>query len=355
MNDNKNTQSNIHIVSGSSIEIFRDRNHTKYSAIKASPYLRAEWKTDRVMLNVLLALTPAIIGSLFFFGISVIPYYVISIAACFAGEILCFIIKREKILLDFSSVVTGTLLAMSIPSSAPLWVPALGGGIGIIIGKQLFGGIGCNFLNPALFGRAFLRLVFPVIMTMSVVPNPPFDIPVQVDSVSSATPLAIIKDTGALENAYLWDSFIGMIPGKIGETSAVLLLIGAAYLIYKKIIKVRIPLSMIGAIALMAVVFGGPDGLFSADIYIVLGHILGGATLLAAFFMATDYSSSPTTTIGEIIFGAGCGIVAMIFRLWSSMPEGITFAIVIMNVTVPFIDYFIRPRVLGERVSTGNN
>lgn len=350
MVDNKKTtdSKNIDIVSGDSFKAFEKRKDRKYPKTQASPHLRAEWSTDKIMKNVLIALSPAILGSVFFFGPKVLLFYAISILSCFIAEIFCFIVKRETILLDFSSVVTGALLAMSLPVSAPLWFPAVAGLIGIIVGKHLFGGIGKNFLNPALFGRAFFRIVFPVQMTMSVIPRPPFGINTPVDAVSSATPLKLLKDGNILEYSQLWDSLTGMVPGKIGETSAILLLLGAAYLIWKKVIKLRIPLSILGSIAVMAFVFGGNDGLFSGDIFVILGYVLGGATILVAFFMATDFSSSPTTPAGEIIFGIGVGIVTMAFRLWSSMPEGMTFAVLIMNVTVPLIDYFIKPRVLGE-------
>lgn len=326
----------------------RDQNFAqlragRYPAKKASPHLRRPGSTRAVMGHVLIALAPAVLGSVYLFGAAVLPLYLLSIATALAADAAVQLIKTRRVArFDLSPVVTGTLLTMSLPVTVPLWFPVLGSALAILVGKELFGGIGFNFLNPALLGRAVLRLAFSDAMMQN---------PVPVDAVAGATPLMTIKETGTLSGASLWDSFVGTVGGKLGETSALLLLLGAVWLVAFGVIRLRISLSMLGAIAVMAFAFGGPAGLFSAGWQAVLGHLLGGATVLGAFFMVTDYSSSPSDPRAQVLFGALCGVATMLFRLYSPWSEGFTFAVLIVNFSVPLMNRWMRPRVLGEAKS----
>lgn len=240
---------------------------------------------------------------------------------------------------------------MSLPVTVPLWFPVLGSALGILVAKELFGGIGFNFLNPALFGRAVLRLAFSNAMMQNPAPAPPFGQGAVVDALAGATPLAILKQGGSPGNSELWNSFTSLVGGKLGETSALLLLIGAVWLLAFGVIRLRIPLAFLGTIAAMALVFGGPGGLFSADWRVVLQHLLGGASILGAFFMVTDYSSSPTSPLAQVLFGVLCGVATMLFRLYSPWAEGFTFAVLMINLAVPAMNLWIRPRVLGEKAT----
>lgn len=329
------------------IEQFKESQNKRFPVMEASPHLNEYEDTSMIMKRVLLALLPAVLASLYFFGLPVLMLYIIGIATCLFCETLTFIIKAKPIHFDYSAVVTAILLVMSLPANVPLWYPVLGGAIAILVAKELFGGIGRNFLNPALTGRMVLRLLFVEEMTTNVFPNLPIST-TNLDVVTSTTPLMVLKEGNPLSNSELINSILGFVAGKAGETSAFLLLLGGGYLLYKKVISWHIPVSMLGTIAVTAFIFGG-EGLFSGDWHIVLGHLLGGAAIISAIFMATDYSSSPTTPIGEIIFGIGCGAITMAFRFFGSYSEGVTFAIIIMNLFVPFIDYFIIPPIFGEK------
>lgn len=338
--------------------LFKDRKNA-YPAMQASPHIREKSSSTRkIMLDVLIALCPAVLFSIYLFGWRVALLYALSIATALICEAIICLIRKKTFRMDLSAVVTGTLLVMSFPANAPLWFAPLGAFCGIVIAKELFGGIGKNFLNPALVGRAVLRICFEKTMVQNPWPAPPFayQMPevvsgatVLLDGVSAATPLKMIKEGMPLGGERLWDAFTGMIGGKLGETSALLLLIGAIYLIARGVIRLRIPLSMLGTMALLAFVFGGQEGLFSADYSIVLGHLIGGGTILVAFFMATDYSSSPSGKWAQIIYGIGCGALTMAFRLLGEYPEGITFAMLIMNFSVPLFNYFMIPRALGVK------
>lgn len=330
-----------------SIQQFKDSQNSKFPVMEASPHLTDVDDTSIIMKRVLIALSPAALASIFFYGFPVVLLYLIGMVTCQLCEMLVFIFKAQPISFDYSAIVTAVLLVMSLPANVPYWYPILGGAVAIIVAKELFGGIGRNFLNPALAGRMVLRLLFVEEMTTNVMPNIPFSIK-GLDVVSSATPLMVLKEGEKLANDELINSLIGFVAGKAGETSAILLLLGGGYLLYKKVISWHIPISMLGTIALLALVFGG-EGIFNGDWRIVLGHLLGGAAIVAAFFMATDYSSSPTTPLGEVLFGIGCGVATMAFRLLGSYSEGVTFAILLMNLSVPFIDYFMIPKIFGEK------
>lgn len=247
---------------------------------------------------------------------------------------------------DLSAIVTALLLTCNLPPSAPWYFPAIGSAFAIIVVKELFGGIGFNFINPALGGRAFLVALFFTEMFKISWPNPPFARIVP-DAVTSATPLAILNSGGSLSQQELINSFIGNIGGRLGETSTLLILIGAAILLYKKIIHLRIPLTMLGTIAVIAFVFDG-ENFFTADFSTVLGYVLGGGAIFGAFFMATDYASTPSTRAGEYLFAGCSGILVMVFRYYGLTEEGVSYSILIMNCLTPLIDYGLRNRVLGE-------
>lgn len=321
---------------------FEDLRSTRYPMMEASPHLLFREKTDRIMQLVLLALLPSVIASIIFFGIRSLLLYLLAIGTCLLAEFLWFKLRKNTLPKDYSAAVTGVLLAMSLPASVPLWYPVLGGAIGIIVAKEIFGGIGRNLLNPALTGRAVLRLVFVKEMSANVQPQPFFSTS-GLDVVSSATPLMHAKAGESLSGGQMLDSLTGLIAGKNAETTAILLLLGGIFLLYKKVITWHIPLCMIGTVILIALIIG------KGDPTIVFAHVFGGATMLGAFFMATDYSTSPTTPKGEIIYGICCGVLLMAWRTFSSMPEGMTFILLIMNCSVPLIDHLIIPRAYGVK------
>ena len=283
------------------------------------------------MLDVIIALTPAMIGSIYFYGINAIKLILVTVASAVAFEFgIQKLLKRETRIGDLSAVVTGILLAFNLPAQAPWWVAVFGAGFAIIIVKELFGGIGSNFMNPALAARAALVASWPGIMSTYI--NP--------DGMSSATPLAILK-SGAGSLPSIQRMLIGDIGGSIGETSAILLLIGAAYLIVRKVIDWKIPAIYIVTTVVMLLLLG-------VDAGNLVYHILGGGLILGAFFMATDYSSTPVTPIGRIIFAFGCGLLTALIRVKGGMPEGVSYSILIMNVASPVIEKWTKPRVFGE-------
>ncbi|HHY37567.1 MAG TPA: RnfABCDGE type electron transport complex subunit D, partial [Clostridia bacterium] len=238
---------------------------------------------------------------------------------------------------DWSAAVTGLLLAFNIPVTAPLWLPVVGSAFAIIIVKQLFGGLGQNFVNPALAARAMLMAAWPAHMTSWVTPF---------DAVSTATPLATLVPKAGEATAALpsyWNMFVGNIPGCLGETSALAILAGGAYLLLRGVIDWRIPVGFIGTVAVLTWIIG-PKGIFTGD---PLAHILAGGLMLGAFFMATDYVTSPVTRKGRLIMGIGCGIITVLIRIYGSYPEGVSYSILIMNIATPLIDKFVQPRVFG--------
>lgn len=347
MAGNINTQS----LNDTATRRFASVRSGRYPAMRPSPHLRSPRTTRGVMGHVLIALAPAVLGSVYFFGFRVLLIYLVSVGTALCTDAAVQLVKTRSVSrFDLSPIVTGVLLAVSLPANIPLWFPAVGAVLGILIAKELFGGIGFNFLNPALFGRAVLRLAFSDAMMQNPQPAPPFGLGAGVDAVAGPTPLMVLKQGGSLTGTQLLDSFTGNVAGKLGETSVLLLLIGVVWLLAFGIIWLRIPLAMLGAIAVMAFIFGGPAGLFSAGWRVVLGHLIGGTSILGAFFMATDYSSSPSSPLAQVLFGALCGVLIMLFRLFSPWSEGFTFAVLIANLAVPAMNRWIRPRVLGEGV-----
>ena len=294
--------------------------------VSLSPHVRSGATTRRIMLDVCLALLPAVIFAVYWFGFGVLLTVLLSVASAILSEFLMEKALRRPVTIDDgSAAVTGLLLALTLPAGTPWYVPVLGSVFAICIAKQVFGGLGDNFVNPALAGRAFLLASFPAAMTTY---------PLAADAVTSATPLSS-EFAGSVD--YL-QAFIGRIGGCIGEVSTLALLIGAAYLLIRRVIDWRIPLSYLGTMALLTVIGGGN----------VLDSVLLGGTVLGAFFMATDYVTSPVTSWGRVIYGVGIGIINYTIRRWGAYPEGTTYAILLMNIAAPLIERFTRPRKYGE-------
>ncbi|AEE96351.1 RnfABCDGE type electron transport complex subunit D [Mahella australiensis] len=306
--------------------------------VSSSPHVRSESSVSGIMLDVVIALVPTIIAAAIFFGMRALFIIGISIATAVLTEALIqYLMKKPVTINDWSAVVTGLLLAFNLPPTAPWWLAVIGSAFAIAIVKQLFGGLSYNFLNPALAARAFLLASWPVRMTAWVQPG--------VDAVTTATPLAILKGTEAAgQLPSLMDMFVGNIGGTIGETSALALLIGAAYLLYKRVINWRIPFVYMATVGVLTWILG-PDGAFTGQ---PLYHVLGGGLILGAFFMATDYVTSPVTPLGQIIMGLGCGIITVVIRLYGGYPEGVSYSILFMNVATPLIERYTVPKKFGE-------
>jgi len=301
--------------------------------VSSSPHIKSNDSVQGIMRDVIIALIPAIFAGIYFFGIQAFLVTLVSVLSCIAAEALWQKLTHRKITIgDLSAVVTGLLLAFNMPAAVPLWLPAIGGFFAIIIVKQFFGGIGQNIMNPALAARAFLLASWPVHMTNWTV-----------DGIASATPLALLK-SGSDALPSLMNVFVGNIGGCIGDTSVLALLIGAAYLLYRKIISWHTPVAFIGSVFILTLILGR-DGLMTGN---ALYEICTGGLILGAFFMATDYSTSPMTKKGQVIFGLGCGVLTTVIRLYGGYPEGVSYAILIMSLFVPFIDKFTAPRIFGE-------
>jgi electron transport complex protein RnfD len=311
--------------------------------VSSSPHIFVKEDVSYAMRQVIYALIPATLAGVYFFGLYSLWVILVSIISAVLWEAFALFLRKKplNILLDFSAVVTGLLLALTLPPKVPLWIPVIGSGVAILLGKQVFGGLGDNFLNPALVGRAFLLSSYPQIMTSWMEPIHKIGGMVSQASplTSTATPLAIVKLklTGYQLPSY-WHLFIGDIPGCIGETSALLLLLGGVYLIYKEIVDWRIPLSYILTVFIISLLFG-KDPIF---------QILAGGLFLGAFFMATDWVTTPLTKKGKVIFGIGAGFFTMVIRLFGIYPEGVSYGILVMNALTPLIDRTIKPRKFGE-------
>ena len=303
--------------------------------ITSSPHIRDNTTTRSIMQDVCIALLPAAAAGVLFFGYRSAILILISVAVAVLSEWLYCKATHQKVTTgDFSAVVTGMLLAMNLPASAPYWMPVIGAVLAILLVKMIFGGIGQNFVNPALLARAVLALSWAGIMTKF--PEPAFGKLAGVDTIASATPLA----SG---NASLGALFLGNVPGVLGETCKLALLIGAAYLFWKKIISWQIPATFIGAFALCYLIASG------FNVEMTLRQVLSGGLILGAFFMATDYATSPTTAKGQLLFGAGCGLLLFIFRfVRGGSSEWCSFAILLMNVVSPLIEKVTMPRSFGE-------
>ena len=323
----------------------------KVPYLSSSPHIHSGASTERIMLDVLIALAPATLLAVVLFGWPALLLLSLSVAGCCVTEVVCQRAMGQTITIrDNSAVITGVLLALNLPPSLPWWMVLLGAVIAILIGKQVYGGLGHNPFNPALVARVVLLISFPVQMTRWSAPSPLlFDL----DGVSSATPLGEMKTavmlTGklpeALQAGYA-DYFMGSMSGCIGEVSALALLVGAAYLMVRRVITWHIPISFMAS----AVLFSGLFWLIDSSRYPTpVFHLLTGGMVLGAFFMATDMVTSPVTPRGMVLFGVGCGVLTILIRLFGGYPEGVSFAILLMNAATPLIDRFTRPRVFGVK------
>lgn len=296
--------------------------------ISSSPHITSSENTSGIMLDVIFALLPATVCGIYFFGFHALLIIAVSVASAVVSEyIWCRAIKKEPSLRDLSAIVTGLLLALNLPPTLPLWMAAVGSAVAIIVVKQMFGGIGHNFANPAITARIVLMVSFPTAMTTFVDPF------AAVDTVSTATPLSGSQEV-ATDIAGL---FFGNYPGCIGETSAILLLAGGAYLVLRRVVTPHIPLAFMASAAVLALILGDDP----------IRTLLSGGLMIGAIFMATDYVTSPPNRLGKIIFGIGCGLITVIIRHFGNLPEGVSFSILIMNILTPHITRLTTPKPFG--------
>lgn len=316
--------------------------------VSTSPHVRCEETTSKIMWNVNIALAPAAIFSIFYFGLTALVNIAVGLISAVAFEYLLQKFLKKKITaFDGSAAITGILLAMSLPPSLPPYMIVIGSFIAIVVAKQSMGGLGFNIFNPAHIGRAALMVSWPVAMTTWT------KITTSVDVVTSATPLNILKQQGYEKlvetfggNFELYKAmFLGTRNGSLGETSTVLLLIGGIYLIYKGYINWHVPVFMIGTVGIITWIFG-PAGLFTGD---PVFHMMAGGLVIGAFFMATDMVTIPITTKGQIIFAVGAGAITALIRLKGGYPEGVCYSILLMNAVTPLIDRFVKPKMFGAR------
>lgn len=338
----------------------------------SGPHAHGAASVNRIMVLVMAALLPATLFGVYLYGWPALNLLLVTVCTAVLAEAACLRIAGKPVtpyLLDGSAVLSGWLLAMTLPPWAPWWIGAVGSLLAIVVAKQVFGGIGQNLFNPAMVARVALLIAFPLEMTNFTAPKPLFsaDAPgfldglsitfaaaAEIDGVSSASTLSHVKTELSqgtpLDSALtpVFDAltgFIGTMPGSLGETSALLILLGGLYLLFKRIISWHIPVSMIGSLLLLATIFH----LIDPDSYLgPVVHLLSGATLLGAFFIATDLVTSPVTAKGQLLFGAGCGALVFVIRTWAGYPEGMAFAVMLMNALTPLIDHYIRPRVYGR-------
>ncbi len=304
-------------------------------AMSTSPHIRGKLRTSRIMLDVAIALLPALAVGVAVLGARVLLVTLTSVVAAVGFEGLwCAATKRSQTVLDGSALVTGLLLAMTLPVSVPLWLVLVGDFFAIIVVKAIFGGLGQNIFNPALAARAFMLLIYP----MGVTKYP------SIDGVSSATPLHHMVIPELPEESVL-EMFLGSCPGSIGEVSALALLIGGAYLVWRRVLSPRIPLACIGTVAILSLIFAKTD----SPLLWMLYSLFSGGLMLGAIFMATDYVTSPVTKRGQLLYGIGCGVLTLVFRYYGLYPEGVTYAILLMNATVFFLERFTPPRRFGAK------
>ena len=323
---------------------------TDYKNLKliasSSPHIRSNENTRSIMLDVIIAMLPALFWAVYNFGFKALLTTVVSVVACLFWEWLYRkLLKKPQSIGDLSAVVTGMLLAFVCPPSLPWWANVIGAFFSIVVVKQLYGGIGCNFLNPALAGRAILLASYATAMTTWTLPTS------KIDTVaSSATPLAIMKEgtvekfTELTTNYSVADMFIGRVGGSLGEVSALALLLGGAWLLIRKVISWHTPVAFIGTVAIITLI-SAPAGI--DNVQYMLYNVFGGGLMLGAIFMATDYATSPVTKPGQLIFGIGCGLITCFIRRFGSYPEGVCYSILIMNCTTWLLDKYIRPTIYG--------
>lgn len=315
--------------------------------VSPSPHVQSSQSTATIMRDVVIALMPALVVSVVVFGLNVLFVTALSVASCVLFEYLIqkFVVKGACTISNWSAIVTGVLLAFNLPATIPWWIVVIGAFVAIAVAKMTFGGLGKNPFNPALVGRVFLLIAYPVQMTtFPAVENP------ALDALSGATPLAAVKfgaDAGIVPVENL---LLGMMPGSLGEVAAFALLAGFVYLLVRKVITWHIPVTVLGTMAVFAFVVALTRGGDAALLWqFPLFHVLAGGAMLGAIFMATDYATSPMTTKGCVIFAVGIGVITMCIRLWGAYPEGMSFAILIMNACVPLINKYIKPKRFGVK------
>ena len=322
---------------------------TDYKNLKliasSSPHIRSNENTRSIMLDVIIAMLPALFWAIYNFGFKALISVVVSIVACLFWEWLYRkLLKKPQSIGDLSAVVTGMLLAFVCPPELPWWTLIIGAFFSIVVVKQLYGGIGCNFLNPALAGRAFLLASYATWMTTWAIPQ------IRPDVTSAATPMTIMKEgteeafTTLMSNYSIGDMFLGKVGGSLGEVSALCLLVGGVYLLIRKVISWQIPVAYIGTVAILTLI-AAPAGI--DNVQYMLYNVFGGGLMLGAIFMATDYATSPVTKPGQLIFGLGCGLLTCFIRRFGSYPEGVCYSILIMNCTTWLLDKYIRPVIYG--------
>ena len=318
----------------------------KKLTVSASPHMRSKETTTGIMLDVIIALIPALVMCVVYFGLRALVLTAVCVVSCVAFEYISRVVmKRNNTIGDLSAVVTGLILAFNLPATLPFWMAVIGSLIAIVVVKQMFGGIGQNFVNPAMTARIILMTSFPTAMAKWVVP---FTDTWSADAVTSATPMATLAtlkplDVSAAADALpsLTDMLIGKHGGSMGEVCSIALIIGGLYLIARKVISPIIPFTFIGTVAVFMFLIG------KGNMDFVAYELLGGGLMLGAFFMATDYSTSPINKKGKIIFGIGCGLITSLIRIFGSLPEGVSFSIILMNILVPHIENMTTPKPFG--------
>ena len=303
--------------------------------LSSSPHFNGKRTTQNIMLDVIIGLAPAMLASIVYFGVKAAAVILTCVASCVLSEFLCRkVMKRPQTVGDLSCVVTGVLLALNLPATIHPLIAVFGSVVAIVVVKQMFGGIGQNFVNPALTARIILMNSFPARMTHWVAP---FDYAATADSITSATPLGILKEGGGDLPSYL-DLFLGRTGGCLGETCALAILIGGIYLIARRVISPVIPATYLATAAVFSLLFGR-DPIFD---------LLSGGLMLGAFFMATDYTTSPLYFWGRVVFAIGCGALTLVIREFGSLPEGVSYSILLMNILTPLIERYIKPKAFGS-------
>ncbi len=324
--------------------------------VSIGPHMRAEESTAKIMWTVSGALLPASLMSVYYFGLPAIIVILVCLVTSLAAEAgMQWLLKKPITLSDGSAFLTGLLLAMNLPANVPLYIPFVGSIVAIMIAKHLFGGLGYNIFNPALVGRAFVLISFAKIMTTFVAPSPTF---MAFDAKTTATPLVLLKEEGMskllevyhTKAALYQDLFLGNRAGSLGETSVIAILLGAAFLMMKRYITWHIPIPFIATVGILTWIFGGKDGLLTGDPIL---HMMSGGLILGAFFMATDYVTGPSIRSAQVVFGICAGILTTLIRLKGGYPEGVMFAILLMNCFAPLLDRGMRSPVFGKAEAKG--
>jgi electron transport complex protein RnfD len=308
--------------------------------VPSSPHLHSQESVSRIMWTVIFCLIPAGAAGVIIFGLPALWTIILAVVSAVFCEWLIQVLTKKKISVwDGSAIITGLLLAYNLPAQVPFWIPVIGAIFSISIAKMAFGGLGQNIFNPALAGRVFLMASWPKYLTA-------FTQPFNYDAITSATPLALLKEGKLTQHISNWNLFLGIRGGCIGEVCVIAILAGALFLLIRGYISWRIPVSFIASAGLLTWAFGGKT-FFSGD---WIFHILSGGLVLGAFFMATDYVTSPLTKKGHLVFGIGCGALTAVVRLWGGYPEGVSYAILIMNAATPLIDRYTKNRVYGTKI-----